>query len=147
MESQKSFANKKTAWSPYASVNPKCHRPMSVDVESFFTGERELQHMKKPSIPFYRTRHWEGFARLSHRISHNSPMRFIHLPQHFSDEVKEADRGAVTVPKHTGSWCELHPLAVYGSSLTWGTPVPGPWGIPGRYRKYWVISEASILPG
>ena len=50
MESQKSFANRKT-------VNPECQRFMRADVESFFTWEGELLHRKVPSSPFYRVRY------------------------------------------------------------------------------------------
>ena len=39
------------------SVNPEYLRPMRVDVESFFTGERELLYMKMSSNPFYTDRH------------------------------------------------------------------------------------------
>lgn len=58
-------------------------------------------------------------------------MRFILLPQHFSEEQKEAQRGAVTFPKHTGSRGEPppSPMLHMGWSLTWGIAGPGPVGL------------------
>ena len=45
--------------------------PVRVDVESFYTGKRELLHMKMPSMsssPFYRARHQIS---LCHVFSHD----------------------------------------------------------------------------
>ena len=55
----------------------------------------------------------------SPRISHISPMRFIPLPQHVSGEEMEAQRGAATFPKHTGSRGDHHPLC-----CVWGVHSP-----------------------
>ena len=41
-------------------------------------------------------------------------MRFILLAQHYSEEEKETQRGAVTLPKHTVVERSLRPCAVYG---------------------------------
>ena len=88
---------------------------MRVGEESFFTGERQLLHRKMPSSPFYRARHQISLCHVFSQDFHSSPMRFILLPQHFSEEQKEAQRGAVTFPKHTGSRGETPlPHAAYG---------------------------------
>ena len=69
MESQKSFANRKTACFPRASVFPGCHRPMRLDVESFFF-ERQLLHRKMPSSRFDRAREQRI---LGHVFCHDCP--------------------------------------------------------------------------
>ena len=64
------------------------------------------------------------------RISHSSLMRFILLPQHFSEEDTEAQRGAMTLPKHTGSRGEPPaPVLCMGWSLTQRIAGPGLVGL------------------
>ena len=88
METQKSFANMKTACIPHASVSPECHSPMRVDVESCIPGERALLHIKIPKRPFYRARHQIS---LCHVFSQDIPW-FLHevhpLITGFSEEEK-----------------------------------------------------------
>ena len=81
-------------------------------------------------------------------------MRFILLPQHFSEEQKEIQRGAVTFPKHTGSRGEPPPSPP--PCCIWGDHSPGELLAQdllgcGEHLvetgNDWVVCKASVLEG
>ena len=78
-------------------------------------------------------------------------MRFILLPQHFSEEQKEAQRGEVTFPKHTSSRGEPPPSPVLHMGSSLGELLAQDLLGCGEHLldtgNDWVVCEASILEG